>query len=193
MLDDFINMFCKGMQFDEGQRALLGRVLSKKRADKGTLLLRSGEVARHVFFVRRGCLRSYTVDNAGAEHIFQFAVEGWMISDLYSFLTREPGMYWVDAIEDSEVFVLDLEGRDKLLDAVPGMERMVRIAMEGSYIAHQRRVHSLLSDSLEQRYVQFIAAYSQIAGRVPQWMLASYLGTSPETISRIRRRISFKR
>jgi len=192
MIDNFIHIFFKDISFSDQQGALLKQVFSTKMVRKNQVLLRAGEVARQSFFVIKGCLRSYTVDEAGAEHILQFAIEGWIISDLYSFLTGEPGASAIDAIEDSEVYIIDPEGREKLLDAVPGMERTVRQVMENNYIANQRRVNSLLSDSLEQRYIRFIDAYPQIARRVPQRMLASYLGTTPETISRIRKQLSIK-
>jgi CRP-like cAMP-binding protein len=138
--------------------------------------------------VAKGCLRSYTVHENGSEHIFQFAIEGWWMGDMYSFLTGEPATMNIEALEDSELIVMDLASRERIFEEVPKFERFMRILLEKNYIANQRRVNAMLGQTAEERYRAYIDKYPQIVQRVPQHMIASYLGITPETLSRVRKR-----
>ena len=174
------------------EKALLKSVLIPKSVQKGQSLLQPGDVCLHAIFVAKGCLRSYTIDQKEVKHIFQFAIEGWAISDMYSFLTGEPATYYIDAIEDSELYLMDKAGKEELLDQIPGMEKVFRVSLEKSFIANQRRNKAMLGASIEERYLSFARTYPKILQRVPQHMIASYLGVSAQTLSRMRKQLADK-
>jgi len=164
-----------------------------RKVKKRQFLLQEGDICRHIAFVNSGCLRAYTVDHKGEEHIIQFAIEDWWISDLNSYLTGSPATYNIDALQDSEVLLLEKSARDKLLEAVPAIERFFRLLQEANYIATHRRINNSLSASAEERYLQFIKTYPALVEQVPQGHIASYLGITPQSLSRIRKELSTKR
>jgi CRP-like cAMP-binding protein len=164
-----------------------------KKVRKKQFFLQEGDVCRNIAFVTSGLLRVYSIDHKGEEHIAQFAPEDWWISDLYSFLSGTPSKENIDALEDSEILLLDRASRDALLDAVPKMERFFRLLMEANLVATRRRVVSLISDTAEQRYLAFLKAYPNLVERVPLNQIASYLGITPQSLSRIRKELAHKR
>jgi CRP-like cAMP-binding protein len=135
-------------------------------------------------------MRAYSVDQKGEEHIVQFALEGWWISDLYSFLTGKPSTYDIEALEESDVLLIDLPSYEKLCTTVPAFERYFRILLQNNYIATHRRLLASISLSAEEQYVQLINDYPTIVQRVAQRHIASYLGITPEALSRIRGRMA---
>ena len=163
-----------------------------KKIRKRQFLLQAGDVCKSVAFVSRGCLRSYTVDREGEEHIMQFAIDGWWISDLQSLLTGQPATLNIDALEDSEILLLDRASQDKICLALPQVEHFFRLLMEGNYNAARTRILGFISASAEERYLRFLEAYPDIVQRVPQGQIASYLGITPQSLSRIRKEISEK-
>lgn len=164
-----------------------------RRVRRKQFLLQEGEVCKHIAFVTGGCLRAYTVDRKGEEHIIQFAIEDWWISDLHSLLSGEPATYNIDALEDSDVLLLEKESREKMLSAVPRLERFFRLLQEANYVATHKRINESLSASAEERYLTFLKTYPALVERVPQSQIASYLGVTPQSLSRIRRELSEKK
>ena len=175
---------------DEFQRATTFFV--PKQIRRGQFLLQSGDVARHLSFVEKGCLRSYTIDGKGEEHLAQFAIEDWWISDLYSFLEHQPSALNIDALEDSELLILDKASQDKLCAEIPKFERFFRLLLQANYVASSRRIMHSISATAEERYLHFLKSYPAIVQRVPQRQIASYLGITPQSLSRIRRNLSRK-
>src|SRR3972149_5408401 len=163
-----------------------------KTIRKHRFLLNEGDVCKYICFVNSGCLREYKIDNKGAEHIIQFAIEDWWVSDLNSFLSGLPASYNLDALQDSEVLLLNRSARETLLDNCPKMERFFRMLLEANYVATQQRVAGSLSDSAEERYFKFIKTYPKLFEKVPQNQIASYLGITPQSLSRIRKELSPK-
>jgi CRP-like cAMP-binding protein len=159
---------------------------------KKQFLLQEGEVCRHLAFVNSGCLREYTVDHKGEEHVLQFAIRDWWISDLTSFLSGTPSTQTIDAVQDSELLLLEREARDRLLDAVPKLERFFRLLLEANRIASQKRINDSLSASAEERYLDFLKTYPTLAEQVPLNQIASYLGITPQSLSRIRKELAQK-
>ena len=164
-----------------------------KKLRKKQFLLQEGDVCRYIAFVEKGMLRSYTVDEKGGEHIVQFAFEGWWIADQLSFLTGEPSPYSIDVLEECELLLLTKAAEEQMLERIPKMERYFRILLQNSLIATQRRLASSLSHSAEEKYNELIQSCPTIQQRIPQHMMASYLGISPETLSRIRKQMSIRK
>ena len=192
MYEIFFQSLKSKVPFTEDELAIVKTYLTPKKLRKKQYLLQEGDVCKFISFVEKGALRSYTIDEKGVERIIQFALEGWTISDLYSFLTAEPATYTIDALEDSELLLISKSAHEELLQKMPKYETWIRIQITNAYIAMQRRLTSIISLSLEERYAAFTAAYPNIVQRVPQHMIASYMGLTPETLSRVRKKMTSK-
>ncbi len=190
MYELFFQSFNEKVSLTAEEQEVIRNYLTPKKIRKKQYLLQEGDICKSSAFVEKGALRAYSVDNNGAEHIIQFALEGWTISDMYSFLTGEPATYNIDALENSELVIIDKSAHENLLQKVPKYETFTRLQITGAYIAMQKRINSTNSLSIEERYLDFTKTYPNIVQRVPQHMIASYLGLQPETLSRIRRKIS---
>lgn len=161
-----------------------------RRLRKKHFLLQEGNICKYTAFVERGLLRSYSVDDKGAEHILQFAFEGWWIADIYSFLTNEPSMYNIEALEDTELLLISKPSQDLLIENIPKIEHYFHILTQNNLIATQRRLMSSLTETAEEKYLKFMHMYPDCFKRVPQHMIASYLGITRETLSRIRKEVA---
>ena len=158
----------------------------------GDFLQRGGDVSRYAAFVARGCLRNYVIDARGKEHIVQFAPETWWLADSTSLSQGVPSQYFMDAIEDSELLLIDGPSHQRLVETVQPYAAAFRTGLQKHAAAKDQRIVNALSTSAEERYQEFLRDYPSIALRVPQSMLASYLGMTPETVSRIRKHLSRK-
>ena len=171
---------------------MISKFFVPKKLKKKQFLLHEAEVCKKIGFVNSGCLREYTIDNKGSEHIIQFAIEDWWISDPNSFLSGLSSTYNIDALEDSEVLLLEKSAREKLLDSCQKMEKFFRILIEANFVATQRRITDSLSTSAEERYLKFIRTYPKLMEQVSQNHIASYLGITPQSLSRIRKELTQK-
>ena len=160
-----------------------------KKIRKRQNVLREGEVCLNTVFIERGSLYSYTIDDKGIQHVIQFGFEGWWISDLFSFLTGEPSKMNIETLEESEVLFLDRQEHFNLLSEVPKYETYSRILFQDAYVALQRRVSSTIGLTAEEKYQRLVNQYHSFINRVPLHLIASYLGVSPETLSRIRKQM----
>lgn len=176
--------------FGPGDFDLIRSVFLFKRLSAGEFLQRAGDITRHAAFVASGCLRNYVIDSKGKEHIVQFAPETWWVADATSLNSGTPSTFFIDAIEDSELLLIDAPSHQMLVDRVAGYAAAFRTGLQRHAAAKDQRIVSSLSASAEERYLEFIRVYPSIALRVPQSMLASYLGVTPETVSRIRKNLS---
>ena len=160
-----------------------------KQYPKGQILLARGSVCHHIFFVEKGLLRYYSIDAGGKEHILLFAPENWWLTDRNNLCGNEPSEYFIDAYEDSTVVLLDHKFIQK------AMEMSVEFRLYHEYMLqnHIRQLYSrisqLIGSTASERYLEFLKTYSNITQRVPQWMIASYLGITPESLSRVRKNL----
>lgn len=135
-------------------------------------------------------MRAYTIDDKGAEHILMLASEDWWISDLFSFLSVTPSAMHIDALEDSEIISIEKPDLEKLYIEIPKLERLMRILFQKAFVAQQQRILASISQSAEERYTSFIKKYPSLEQRIPQTQIASYLGITPETLSRVRKQLA---
>ncbi|WP_297336243.1 Crp/Fnr family transcriptional regulator [Algoriphagus sp.] len=163
---------------------------SRKEVRKGTFLLRSGEKIQHSFFVEKGLLKQYAVDKKGKEHILQFAPENWLMADRESEYFDQASSYFIESIEDSEIFYIN---KDLILQLAKADERFIAF---NNFLLHrhirslQKRITQLQSAPAEERYLDFIQTYPDLTLRVPQTHIASYLGITPESLSRVRKELA---
>lgn len=160
-----------------------------KKVKKKKDLLRNGDVCKELAFVTKGALRTFSIDDKGVEHVTQIALENNWIGDLYSFVTASASDFTIEAIEDSEVLVISAEALDKMYLTNPLMERFFRKLFERGLIAATQRVNSTVSESAEIRYKKLMQNSPEILQRIPLIYIASYLGITPESLSRIRKNI----
>ena len=179
----------KHISLDADEAASFNTLLRYKEVRRKEVLQQQGQSCRYINFVHSGALRAYYVDKQGVENSIMFAINDWWVTDMYAYITRQPAMLCIDAIEDSCLLQLRNDDLDKLYIAVPKFERFFRILMQNSYIREQLRVIQNLSLSAEERYLNFISKYPQFVNRISQKQIASYLGITPEFLSAIRKKL----
>jgi len=160
-------------------------LLKNKKVRKKLFLSQEGDISKGPFFVTKGILRSYTVDKNGFEHVLQFAPPGWWIADMYSLITQQPGSLSIDAVEDSDVLLLPKQELDKLYNEIPAFERFFRILAENALVTFQQRLIDNLSLTAKERYANFCKRYPLLIERLPQKQVASYIGVTPEFLSKM--------
>lgn len=150
-------------------------------------LLASGEVCDYLYFINKGCLRSFYVDSKGIEHIYQIRMDNSWISDLKSFFSQSPSKYNIEALEDSHLLRISHERFELLLTEIPRLERYFRILFQKAYINALERLNATMWETAMDRYNEMLKENPEIFQRVPLVYIASYLGITPESLSRIRR------
>ena len=194
MFELLFQKFDEKIRLTEEEKQLSRSFFIPKKLRKKQYLLQEGDVSKYVAFVEKGLLRSYTVNDKGNEHIIQFAFEGWWIGDQFSFLTGEPSEYNIEAMEDSELLLLTKQAEEQMLEKIPKLERFFRILLQNSLIVTQKRLAGSLSQTAEERYNELIKdCPGTLPQRIPQHMLASFLGITPETLSRIRKQMTLRK
>ncbi|RFM30356.1 Crp/Fnr family transcriptional regulator [Deminuibacter soli] len=175
-------------QFEQIEQAVQEEVRVKRK----TKILSEGEPCNNIWFVLQGCFRTYTIDAKGLEHVIMFSFQDNWVNDLYSFTTGRPTLMNIEAIEDSVAIRFSKEGFEHLYAAVTPLERVMRLQIQNAYIALQRRHYATLSSSAEERYAELLQSQPGISQHVPLIYIASYLGITPESLSRIRKQLSLK-
>ncbi|WP_431164866.1 Crp/Fnr family transcriptional regulator [Tenacibaculum halocynthiae] len=160
--------------------------LKIKRVKKKGFLLNEGQVCKSRYFITKGCLRLFYIDTKGNEQIIHFGIDNWWITDYESLINKVPSKLYIQAIEDTEVLELTINDFNNLCNVLPKTERLFRIIMEKTYIAIQKRIEFIYSLSGEENFNKFVTENPKFTQRVPQYMIASYLGMSPEFVSKIK-------
>lgn len=159
-----------------------------KKFRKRQYILQAGDVCRWETFVAAGLTRTYQLDDKGIEHIVQFGPEDWWIGDLYSFLTGTATAFNIDCLEDTEVLQISKPDLETLYQKVPATERHFRLLAQNAFIASTKRISSTLTKTAAERYHEFQQRYPELEQRLPNHQIASYLGITPQSLSRIRAR-----
>jgi len=190
MHKNLIHNFEEIVPLKEEDILLIEDAFKPVKLKKKQFLLQKGESSNHMRFVSDGCMKVYSIDEEGEEHILQFGISGWWINDLYAFLTKKPATFFIQAITESTMFQIHRDRLNQLYNKVPMMDRFFRIKTQNGYVALQERTNRFMSETAEQRYSQFINRYRDMAQQIPQYMIASYLGVTPEHLSAIRKKMS---
>ena len=187
MFESLFETIAGGVNLSAEEADFIKSLWTPRQFRKGQFFERVGDITTHGGFVVRGCFRTYAIDESGFESILKFSAERAFIGDITSAVTGQPTPYDVEAIEPSMVLTIDLASFNRMLERFPDIARGYRLGLQRSQGAQQRRIAMSLSATAEERYADFVARQPALAARVPQRMLASYLGMTPETLSRIRR------
>ena len=182
----------KHITLDERESLYFSSLLIPAKIKQGEYLEKVGTITQNFIYVESGCLMSYYTDKKGDDHVIQFATTGWWTGDLHSFTKQLPAIYSTRALADSTVFYLPKTDMDQLVDRYPKFERYFRILFQNSLITHQDRIIQNFSDTAEDRYEHFRQKYPSLEQYVPLKYIASYLGITPEFLSKIRRRMTEK-
>ncbi|MBC6110629.1 Crp/Fnr family transcriptional regulator [Pedobacter fastidiosus] len=191
MINQFKNYLKEKIQITDEQFDSISGDLKIKKFDKNEIIQYTGDISKHGFFVGKGLLRAYSIDSKGKEHILQFAPENWLISDRNN-MNNEASVFFIDAIETTEVVLMPNDFMEQAAIKVPCLQPMHTRLLNNSIRFMQKRINMLLSATAEERYLDFIKLYPNLTLRVPQWMIASYLGITPESLSRVRKELANK-
>jgi len=187
-----IDSITRHIQLSADEQQHFMSLLQPKSFKRKQLVLQQGEICKYSTFVIRGCLRGFTVDQNGDEHVLNFAPVGWWIADMYSLLTQKPGVLNIEAMEDTDVLLLSKANQEKLYHEIPQFERFFRIITENSLVAYQQRLIDNLSLTAEERYHNFCRRYPTLIYSLPKKQIASYIGVTPEFFSRMQHRVLMK-
>jgi len=184
--DLLLNNVSKYIRLNEQEKEIFVGYLQPKSLKRKQFLLNEGEVCKYSAFVTSGCLRGYTLDKNGNEHVLEFAPPDWWMADMYSLITQKSGTLNIEALEDTEIILLSKANQEKLYLEIPKFERFFRILIEKSLVANQQRIIDNLSLTAEERYNIFCKRYPTLIDYLPQKQIASYIGVTPEFFSRMR-------
>lgn len=180
------------VSLNEEEKQYLQSILLPMKVGQNEFIEKTGEVTRYFINVSEGCLMTYYTDSEANDHVLQFSTPGWWTGDLLSYTSQTPSIYSTRALSDSQVLLLPKIQMDELLDRFPKFEKYFRIIFQNSLITHQQRILRNLSMTAEERYQYFIKKYPTLEQFVPQKHIASYLGITPEFLSKIRRKLMEK-
>lgn len=191
MFDQFKEYLRKKVTITDEQFDSISEGIKIKTFEKNQLILSPGEISTKTFFVTEGLLRCYSIDQKGKANIIQFAPELWWLSERNGFF-NEPSDFFIDAIEPTTALILPRNYFNDAALHVPCLHDLNNTMLNNSIRFMQKRINMLLSATAEERYLDFIKLYPNLTLRVPQWMIASYLGITPESLSRVRKDLAHK-
>jgi len=187
-IEPLIGYFNRLIPLSKEEAVFVTEIFKPRLYRKRQYVLQEGDVCNQFSFIVRGCLRMYKVDKKGNLHIIQFAVENWWLVDIGSFHGRKPSGLNIDALEDTMVLQISYEDLIALYIRFPKFDRIFRVLIENSFITLQNRLLQNISSTAEERYLSFMEMYADLANRLPQTQVASFLGITPEFLSRLRNR-----
>lgn len=170
----------------------LDSIMEYRFVPKKTMLLHEGDICNFEAYINKGCIRSYYIDENGFEVTLQFAIEDWWVSDIASFQDHVPSNMFIETLEDCELLMLSPQTKEELLARVPKLERVFRLMVQRNLAVLQSRLFKTISTSAREKYLDFLKRYPTIPQRVAQHYIASYLGISPEFLSKVRTKMAKK-
>jgi CRP/FNR family transcriptional regulator, cyclic AMP receptor protein len=176
--------------FNKEELAFFNALLKPIHYKKKSYLLQAGEVCNFEGFITKGCIMTYLLNEEGKETVLYFSVENWWVSDICSFNEQTKSDFYIQALEDTDLLILNPQPKEELLFKVPAFERTFRLMIQKNLSVMQNRLHSIIAKSAESRYADFIKRYPTIPQRVSQHHIASYLGVTPEFLSKIRAKLA---
>jgi CRP-like cAMP-binding protein len=188
--NSIISEIFKDISFTQKERNSIESKFEKIDLKKGDILLKASNVVYNQYYVCDGCLRTYFIDNSGKEHTLQFAIKDWWISDYTAYFTNTKSIMSIECIQNATVYKISREAIDSLYLEIPQLETFFRKKMEGAFSSFQKRILSNLSQSAKDRYTSFIHTYPNIEQSVKNYHVASYLGITTESLSRVRKEIT---
>jgi CRP-like cAMP-binding protein len=186
----FVAKMFPNLYFSGDEKLLVAGKFKKLAFIKGKLLLTSGQKVSDNYYVESGCLRTFFIDDSGKEHTFQFAINDWWISDYTAFFSEENATLNIEILQDSVLYRVSKTDMDCLFSEVVGLETFFRKKMERSFASFQKRILANLSQSAKERYLNFVSNYPNIEQQVKNYHIASYLGITTESLSRIRKELT---
>lgn len=189
MLDIFKVHIAKFAQVSDNEFERIKTFFETKEVAKKDNLVEEGQICRHHYFVLSGLLRKFYINEKGLEQTTEFAIETWWITDNFAYENQVPTGFYIQAVEKSVILYISQEKQEKLLEEFPVMERYFRYVYQRAYAAAQKRIQFLFSFSKEEFYLQAVRNHPDFVQRVPQYLIASYLGFTPEYLSEIRKRL----
>lgn len=188
--NSIIKEIFKGLTFSVKEIKIIESVFHKVNYKKGAVLLTAGDVAEHQYYIYSGCLRSYHIDHQGKEHTVQFGIKDWWISDYTSFFMSTTSIMNIEVLQDAVLYKMSRDEKEFLYQQIPKIESFFRKKLERAFASFQKRIISNLSQSATKRYTSFISKYPDIEQHIKNYHIASYLGITTESLSRIRKDLS---
>jgi len=189
MFEAIDNYAARYISFTKEEIGLFNTLLQYKRVPKKTFLLQEGEVCRFEAYINAGCIRTYYIKETGTEVTLQFAIEDWWVSDIASFHEQKPSRMFIETLEDCEILMLTPASKETLLKEAPCFERMFRLMVQRNLSRLQERLFQTIATTAVEKYLDFLERYPTIPQRVAQHYIASYLGFSPEFLSKVRTKL----
>ncbi|CAH0997473.1 hypothetical protein EMA8858_03606 [Emticicia aquatica] len=188
MQESIQNYISKFVNLTAEELSVVKACMQLREIPKKTMLLNAGDICNFEAYVLKGCIREYFIDHKGQELTLEFAVEDWWVSDITSFENQTPSIMYIETLEDCEILVLSRASKDELLARVPKLERMFRLMIQRHLSVLQKRLFSTVSYTAMDKFEEFLKRYPSLPQRVPQHFIASYLGITPEFLSKLRKR-----
>lgn len=178
------------IELDKKEQDLYVSLLSERKLKKKEFLLKQGDRVKYNYFTNKGCLKIYKIDDNGTEHIAMFSVKDWWSGDLANFLSQQPAIFFIQALEETEVLQMSKENYDLLFEKIPKFERFYRILYQRSLVSFIKQSNQNISLNAEERYHNFLKKYPSLINRISQKNIAAYLGVTPEFLSVLRKKIA---
>ncbi len=182
----------KDISFSQEEIVTIESKFEKLILKKKDVLLRKDDTVHHQYYISSGCLRTYFIDSSGKEHTVQFAVKDWWISDFTAYFTTAKALMNIDCIQNACIYKVSRKDMESLYIKIPPLETLLRRKLEMAFSSFQKRIIGNLSQSAKEKYISFIDTYPNIEQSVKNYHIASYLGVTTETLSRIRKEITFE-
>ncbi|HRB72904.1 MAG TPA: Crp/Fnr family transcriptional regulator [Flavobacterium sp.] len=188
-MEQLIRHIEKSVPLTPEEKEIITTTFHSKTVAKKEILHSEGSVCQYNYFITKGCFRLYLITENGKEQVIQFGLENWWITDYSSYTSGRPSKFYIQALERSEVLYISRSEQETLFEKIPALEGYFRKNLERAYAASLTRIEYLFLLSGEERYLQFVGTYPEFAQRIPQYILASFLGISPEYVSEVRKKL----